>query len=208
MAVAKPRSNPAASLVGIVAMIILSAAWPLPARAGENLDGFWMDSDGEVILEIAPCGPARCGRVAWLKQPLGPDGRDLLDYRNSDPALQKRPVCGLQVVTGFKKQPDGTWGDGSVYVSDQGMSFSGYAEVLSPTQVKVTGYVALPIFGMSEVWTKVSKPFEHCLTKKLTSPQPELATKAAAPPPAKTKAATGASTAQKPASSAPALSVR
>ena len=35
------------------------------AQAGETLDGYWMDSDGEVILNIGPCGKARCGKVAW-----------------------------------------------------------------------------------------------------------------------------------------------
>src|SRR3990172_6815034 len=140
------------SAVVATAFVLLIAS-PENARADDNLDGFWMDSNGEVILQIGPCGSERCGKVVWLQKPLGPDGQALRDFRNSDPNLQSRLVCGLTVVTGFKKQPDGTWGDGSVYVSDIGSSFSGYAEVLSPTQVKVTGYVFLPIFGESEVWT-------------------------------------------------------
>ena len=44
------------------------------AQAGETLDGYWMDSDGEVILNIGPCGKARCGKVAWLRKPRGADG--------------------------------------------------------------------------------------------------------------------------------------
>jgi uncharacterized protein (DUF2147 family) len=140
-------------------------------RAEDGLEGFWIDSDGEVILEVRPCGEAKCAHVAWLRLPNGPDGKPLLDYRNPDPALQTRPVCGLEVISGFKKQPDGTWGDGTVYVSDLGHSFSGYAEVLSPTQVKVRGYVLLPIFGESEVWTRVTTPFDHCVMGK-TNPSP------------------------------------
>jgi uncharacterized protein (DUF2147 family) len=159
----------AGCLAGAAALIV--AHFPTHAVARESLDGFWQDSDGEVILEIRPCGSAWCGKVAWLKQPLGPDGLALRDYRNPDPALRKRPVCGLQVVTDFKKQADGTWGDGTVYVSDEGMSFSGYAEALSPTQIKVTGYVGLAIFGASEVWTKVSKPGEACLPRPAKSEQ-------------------------------------
>jgi uncharacterized protein (DUF2147 family) len=155
------------------------------------LDGFWQDSDGEVILEIRPCGSGWCGKVAWLKQPLGPDGLALRDYRNPDPALRNRAVCGLQVVTGFKKQADGTWGDGTVYVSDEGMSFSGYAEVLSPVQIKVTGYIGLSIFGASEVWTKVSKPVEPCLPTTATSGQQGWVAKTTLPDPT-TKVPAGA----------------
>lgn len=130
-----------------------------------------MDSDGEVILEVGPCGAAKCAHVAWLRLPNGPDGKPLLDYRNPDAALQSRPVCGLEVISDFKKQPDGTWGDGTVYVSDLGQSFSGYAEILSPTQVKVRGYVLLPIFGESEVWSRVTKPFDHCTKGKIAPSQ-------------------------------------
>ncbi len=164
------------------AMAILAVAFQAKSVAADSLDGYWMDSDGEVILEIGQCGNARCGRVAWLRKPLGPDGRLLLDYRNPDPKLQKRPVCGLEVVSGFKKQPDGIWSDGTVYVSDLGQSFSGYAEILNPTQVKVTGYVILPLFGASEVWTKVSHPFPHCEGKDTKSAMPKSTTKTVVAP--------------------------
>lgn len=160
-------------LAVIVAALGAAIASVTAVQAGEKLDGFWMDSDGEVILEFGPCGDSRCGKVAWLKKPLGPDGLLLRDYRNADPNLKSRPVCGLEVVTGFKKQTDGAWGGGTVYVSDWGTSYSGFAEVLSPTSVKVTGYVGLPIFGASEVWTKVSSPFERCSASAPKAKSPE-----------------------------------
>lgn len=158
-------------LAGVAALLAAIGAGTADLRAEESLEGYWMDSHGEVILEVAPCGDAKCARVAWLRLPNGPDGRPLLDYRNSDPALQKRPVCGLEVISGFTKQPDGTWGGGTVYVSDLGQSFSGYAEILSATQVKVRGYILLPIFGESEVWSRVTTPFDHCLKGKINPPQ-------------------------------------
>lgn len=182
------------------AAMALASIFSVPVMAGEALDGFWMDSDGEVILQIGPCGNARCGRVAWLRLPLGGDGLPLLDYRNPDPALRSRPVCGLDVVSGFKKQPDGIWGDGTVYVSDLGMSFSGYAEVLNPTQVKVTGYVGLSIFGASEVWSRVATAVEPCWTKPAKSaatPAPKSTTEIARPSPnAPTAKTTGTVTAE------------
>lgn len=146
---------------GLAAAIAL-AATSFGATAAENLDGYWIDSHGEVILNIGRCGNARCGKVAWLKKPRGPDLGPLRDFRNPDPKLQSRLVCGLAVVTGFKKQRDGTWGDGTVYVPDHGMSFSGYAEILGPNHVKVSGYVLLPIFGSSEVWTRINRKPPSC----------------------------------------------
>ena len=153
------------------AVLMGQVAW----AAAESLDGFWMDSDGEVILEIGPCAagqPTRCGRVAWLKQPLGPNGAQLLDDQNPDPKLRTRPVCGLTVVSGFAKQSDDTWGGGTVYVSDYGISFSGTAQVLNPSQVKVTGYVGVTFFGSSEVWSKVTHPVTPCWTAPATAKTP------------------------------------
>ena len=143
------------------------------ARATE-LDGFWMDSHGEVVLEVEPCGKAMCAKVVWLRLPYGPDRLPLKDFRNPDKSLQHREVCGLRVIDGFTKQPDGTWGGGNVYVPDLGMSFSGYAQILSPTQIEVRGYVFLPLFGSTEVWSQVAKPAYHCL-KDGVPPAPDRA---------------------------------
>lgn len=142
------------------------------AAHADQLDGFWMDSHGEVVLEVAPCGTDMCAKVVWLRLPYGPDRLPLKDFRNPDESLRNREVCGLRVIEGFKKQDDGTWGGGNVYVPDLGMSFSGYAKVLSPTQIEVRGYVFLPLFGSSEVWSKVAKPAYHC-EKDGVPPAPE-----------------------------------
>ncbi len=149
-------------LSGSVAAIALAATGSVPGNAAEKLDGYWIDSHGEVILNIRRCGKARCGKVAWLRKPRGPKGGPLRDFRNSDPKLQRRFVCGLYVVKGFKKQSGGTWGDGTVYIPDHGMTVSGYAQVLGRNRVKVTGYFLLPIFGSSEVWTRVNGEIPTC----------------------------------------------
>jgi uncharacterized protein (DUF2147 family) len=150
---------------------ILFSASVRPAHATE-LDGFWMDSHGEVVLQVLPCGAEMCAKVVWLRLPYGPDRLPLKDYRNPDESLRERQVCGLRVIEGFKKQPDGTWGGGNVYVPDLGMSFSGYAQILSPTQIEVRGYVFLPLFGSTEVWSRVAKPAYHC-EKDGVPPAPE-----------------------------------
>ena len=162
-----------ARLVLISCALLGFGMWHGAAGAEPGLDGYWIDSDGEVVLEVAPCGSARCAKVAWLKQPYGPDGAPLRDYKNSDPKLATRPVCGLEIISGFEKQSDGTWGGAKVYVPDAGMSFNGKAEVISPAQIKVTGFVVLPIFGSSEVWTRVQGPPAKCAAAASGAAVPE-----------------------------------
>ena len=151
-------SGAAALTGGLLSALMMSGG----VRAEPRLDGFWMDSDGEVIIEVTACGKDRCAKVSWLKQPLGPDGTLLRDYKNSDPKLATRLVCGMDIITGFEKHSDGTWGGAKVYVPDLGMSFTGKAEVLSESQIKVTGFVVLPLFGSSEVWTRVAGAPNTC----------------------------------------------
>lgn len=160
-----------ASLLVLLGLAAVSGSQP--ARATE-LDGFWMDSHGEVVLEVGPCGAGMCAKVVWLRLPYGPDRFPLKDFRNPDTSLRERQVCGLRVIEGFTKQPDGTWGGGNVYVPDLGMSFSGYAQILSPTQIEVRGYVFLPLFGSTEVWSRVAKPAYHC-ERDGVPPAPERA---------------------------------
>ena len=154
--------NLARWLSGPVAAIALGATITAPGNAAEKLDGYWMDSHGEVILDIRRCGKARCGKVVWLRKPRGPDGGPLRDFRNSDSKLRRRFVCGMYVVRDFKKQSGGTWGDGTVYIPDHGITVSGYAQILGSNRVKVTGYFLLPIFGSSEVWTRVKGALPTC----------------------------------------------
>ena len=74
---------------------------------------------GSVIVGVASgcprCSlPLRTFRSAtpnmrrWPSSGSHADGAPLRDYKNPDTTLQPRFVCGLPVVTGFKKQPDGT----------------------------------------------------------------------------------------------------
>lgn len=153
-------------VVNFIKLLTVAAMFELlaitAAAADPSLSGYWKDSDGEVIVDIQPCGDAVCGKVAWLRLPNGPDGKALLDYRNPDPSLRSRPVCGLQVITGMKKQDDGTFGGGSVYVSDLGLEFKGKATQIDNDRMEVRGYVGISLFGQTEVWTRTAAPADIC----------------------------------------------
>ena len=144
-----------------VAAAALVAVTP-GALGGESLDGFWMDSHGEVILDIGKCGNARCGKVAWLQKPRGPDRGPLRDFRNSDPKLQSRFVCGLPVVTGFKKQAGRHVGRRHRLRARsrhelQRLRRGAGAEPRQGERLRL-----LPIFGSSEVWTRIKRKPPSC----------------------------------------------
>ena len=137
------------------------------ALAAAPVEGTWKSEDGEGIVEVAPCAAlagAYCGRIAWIKKPRDADGKPVTDAKNPDAALQKRPVCGIEVFSGMQPATDGSYGGGTIYDPEEGKSYSGSLKLIGPV-LKVTGFVELPILGKvsdSEVWTRATTPFERC----------------------------------------------
>ena len=139
----------------------------LPASAqAAGVEGTWRSQDGEGIVEIAPCASAadqRCGKLVWMKKPLDDEGKPQRDVKNSDPALARRPVCGLEILSGLKPDGAGGYGAGKIYDPEEGSTYTG-AIKLEGEALKVTGSIETFIkpISDSETWTRVNEPFERC----------------------------------------------
>jgi uncharacterized protein (DUF2147 family) len=150
-------------LVTLMATAVTSLALAQPAA----IEGVWRSQDGEGFIDIAACAadPAtRCGKLVWIKKPLGDDGKPQRDVKNADAALQKRPVCGLEIISAMKPQADGSYAGGSLYDPEEGKTYQGTLR-LESTQLVVTGFVEVPVLGKitdSEKWTRVIAQFEPC----------------------------------------------
>jgi uncharacterized protein (DUF2147 family) len=149
--------------ITLMATAIASAAWAQPAA----IEGVWRSQDSEGFIDIAACAadPATlCGKLVWIKKPLGDDGKPQRDVKNPDAVLQKRPVCGIEIVSAMKPQADGSYAGGSLYDPEEGKTYQGTLR-LENTQLVVTGFVEVPVLGKitdSEKWTRVIAQFERC----------------------------------------------
>ena len=154
----------ALAAISVVAMTSAASAGPAA------VDGAWRNEDGEGIVEIAACAAdatAKCGKIVWIKKPLGDDGKPQRDVKNKDASLQKRSVCGLEVISGMKPLPDGSYTGGSLYDPEEGYTYKGTMQ-LDGIQLKVTGFIETPVLGKlsdSEKWARVIDPFERCAVK-------------------------------------------
>ncbi len=131
-----------------------------------GVEGVWRSQDGEGLVEIAPCGAAaelRCGKLVWMKKPLDDEGQPQRDVKNSDPALQRRPVCGIEILIGLKPDGNGGYNAGKIYDPEEGRTYTG-AMKLEGEALKVTGSFETFIKPISdtETWTRMSEPFERC----------------------------------------------
>jgi Uncharacterized protein conserved in bacteria (DUF2147) len=68
-------------------------------------------------VKIERCGAASCGRLTWLKNPLGDDGKPAVDSKHPDPAKRARPLVGLSILNGFERSADesNVWSGGTIY---------------------------------------------------------------------------------------------
>jgi uncharacterized protein (DUF2147 family) len=115
---------------------------------------------GESKVEIFMCGEKFCGKIIWLKNPIYTDSNDgqvgtsIIDRKNPDPALRSRPLIGLRILEGFTAEGYNTWGNGTCYDPISGKTYRGKIHQPAPDRLELRGYIGIPLFGRSSVWTR------------------------------------------------------
>jgi len=95
------------ALIAGTTLAVLSAS---AATAQGTLDGRWLTEDKRAIVEVAPCGSSKCGKIVWIKDPIDPaNGKPRHDKNNPDTALQRRPIIGLATLSQIAPNSDGNW---------------------------------------------------------------------------------------------------
>ena len=160
----KPRNAESGSCRAWSALIAAAAALVMSdaASAGPREAGIWYDDTGKGAVQIFACGEKLCGRIVWLKEPMNGNGQPLTDGYNPNPQLRNRPICGLQVLGGLARQPDGTWDEGWVYDPKVGKSYDAAIELAGQNKLILTGYKGLRLLSKSFTWTKAPETLPIC----------------------------------------------
>ena len=139
------------------ALALLAA--PLLPAAAEAADptGLWWAERGSAQVEIARCGDALCGRVAWLRHPFDEHGCPLRDAENPDPALRARPVVGLEILRNLQPAPGAApeWNGGEIYDPTRGRTYDAVVHLDGPDRLRVRGFLGLRVLGRSTTWLRV-----------------------------------------------------
>jgi uncharacterized protein (DUF2147 family) len=117
--------------------------------------GVWLHPNGRIQAEIAPCGDRLCGKIVWFKWPNDAQGLPLVDLKNPDPALRTRPLLGLALLYDLRRTGEHTWDDGKIYNPDDGANYHARMSIEDDGTLRVRAYVLLPIFGETQIWTRV-----------------------------------------------------
>lgn len=127
----------------------LAAFIAVPAAAAAPVAGTWKTEDGDALVRVGDCGPSVCGRLAkFLVAP--PQGADQRDVNNPDPALRKRKLLGMPVLSGFRE--DGKVWRGEIYDPKSGKSYRSIVRRLDADRLEVKGCIGP--FCKAQVWRK------------------------------------------------------
>ena len=139
---------------------------PLIALGDERnaVMGMWA-SDGS-IFEIIEKQGEFLGIVRVLKDPIytmeeNPEraGEIKTDAENPDPALKARPVVGISMFSEYQYK-DRLW-QGKIYDPETGNTYNSRMEVDGDGRLRIRGYIGLPLFGRTAIFSPVSKCEPH-----------------------------------------------
>jgi uncharacterized protein (DUF2147 family) len=124
--------------------------------------GAWWAEGGAAHVEIYDCADRLCGRVAWLRSPLGEDGCALRDVHNPAAELRGRDVAGLEVLTGLRPAGERSWSGGTIYDPGSGRTYRCSLTLADPDVLELRGYVGVPLLGRTVRWTRVGTEIARC----------------------------------------------
>jgi uncharacterized protein (DUF2147 family) len=143
-----PRLFPA------LAALSMSLAAATVAQAADPR-GRYLTQSGNFEVELAPCGPALCGKVSKV----------VANHSMSRPgeamqAADARDPMGLQLLANFVADGDAAadakqW-RGEIYNRENGKTYSCLMSLDERGDLVLRAYVGLPVFGKTQVWQRLS----------------------------------------------------
>lgn len=135
-----------AAMAAVCAVTVGTGGLP-SARAAEaepDIIGRWMTKDHDGVFEISHCGNEICGKLAGVR------------YTTEMPRDKRgEPECNLPMLNGFTPDPKetGHW-NGHVTDPDTGHVYHAKLWVSQSGDLKLRGFVAVPLFGETETWSR------------------------------------------------------
>jgi uncharacterized protein (DUF2147 family) len=141
-------------MLGCALAAPLASALAAPA---ETVLGEWATPGMSAKVAIAPCADRRdrvCGAITWLWEPVDPSGAPKTDQENSDALLRRRPLIGVQILSGFQTTSSGKLEDGTIYNPEDGRTYDASLRLQGSDTLVVEGCVLF--LCRKQVWRRAS----------------------------------------------------
>lgn len=125
-------------LIAAGLLAIAAPAWGAP-----SLEGKWANPKRSVIVDVARCGDAFCGTVAWANE----------NNRRKAAAKGNR-LIGARILTGLKPAGGGTY-KGRAFEPKRNLRGSATVRQLGPDVMVVRGCAVFGMLCKEQRWTRV-----------------------------------------------------
>jgi uncharacterized protein (DUF2147 family) len=120
----------------------------------DDVIGIWLEASGQAQIQIYKEGTKYFGKIIWIKEPNGQNGKSKLDVNNPDKSLQSKPLLGSLILRNFIYD-NGEWNSGRIYDPQNGKDYKCYMKLKDPNSLSLRGYIGFSLLGRTEVWTRV-----------------------------------------------------
>ncbi len=135
-------------------VLIFATAFAAKAQA-DKIEGIWYNDIKSAKVQIFKASNGKFnGKIVWLKEPLE-NGKPRTDNLNSDEQLRKRPLLGLNILSGFEKDSDNKYVDGKIYDPKNGKTYSCKMTYKGKT-LDIRGYIGISLLGRTTVWERAN----------------------------------------------------
>jgi uncharacterized protein (DUF2147 family) len=149
------RTNCLFLLNGIVAILI--AVVSVHAQQKDDVVGYWISAQKNVIVQIYPDSIGFRGKLVWFDDTDDPSKpmHTRLDVNNPVPALRSRLVLGMDVLKGLVFDPRcRCWKDGKIYDVMTGKTWDAGITREETDRLRVRGYWHFQVFGRSMIFSR------------------------------------------------------
>ena len=115
------------------------------AAVAAPIEGRWTNPKRNVIIQVAPCGGAYCGKVAWASDKAKATAR-----KGGTPTL-----VGAQLMSGFRPDGNGAY-RGRAYDPKRGLHGTATIRPVGENSMEVRGCAFMGILCKTQRWTRVS----------------------------------------------------
>lgn len=139
--------------------LALACLLPVASRASPPPPlGNWLTEGSDAVITTAMCGTALCGYISGI--PLAIPGEPIpTDYQNHS-------QCHLTII--YDGTPDQDDWKARILDPRDGKSYRVSLRIDPQRRLHVRGYIGIPLFGSSQIWTPFTAPLPaDCRLKPL-----------------------------------------
>lgn len=134
----------------VLLLLICFHCSPSAAAVSPDVCGDWVPAAGDSLIRI------ECDATVTVTLVALRGGDPVRDTENPSAALRGRLLAGLTLGEGFTFDGE-AWTGGKLYDPGSGNTYNARLRLRDADRLEVRGYVGLPAFGRTEVWTRKSE---------------------------------------------------